>query len=143
MRSPGYSGNPLAAWVAKEVIQHGGSANLAETDELIGAENYVLEKVRDVATVTKFLTLVERFKERVGWHGHSAEGNPSGGNKYRGLYNIYLKSLGAATKRHPDVPLDAVIEYSEPMREAGYYFMDSPGNDLESIAGTGGKPVVT
>jgi len=131
----GISGNPLAAWVAKEVIQHGGSANLAETDELIGAENYVLEKVRDVETVTKFLTLVERFKERVGWHGHSAEGNPSGGNKYRGLYNIYLKSLGAATKRHPDVPLDAVIEYSEPMREAGYYFMDSPGNDLESIAG--------
>lgn len=131
----GISGNPLAAWVAKEIIQHGGSANLAETDELIGAENYVLEKVRDAETITQFLNLVERFKERVGWHGHSAEGNPSGGNKYRGLYNIYLKSLGAATKRHPDVPLDAVIEYAEPMREAGYYFMDSPGNDLESIAG--------
>lgn len=131
----GISGNPLAAWITKEVIQYGGAANLAETDELIGAEAYVLAKVRDRATVEKFLALLARFKERVGWHGHSAEGNPSGGNKFRGLYNIYLKSLGAATKRHPDVPLDYVIDYGEPMREPGYYFMDSPGNDLESVAG--------
>lgn len=131
----GVSGNPLVAWVAKAVIQHGGSANLAETDELIGAERYVLDKVRDAATVKKFLSFVERFKTYVGWHGHSAEGNPSGGNKFRGLYNIYLKSLGAATKRDPDVRLDYVIDYGERMDLPGYYFMDSPGNDLESIAG--------
>lgn len=43
--------------------------------------------------------------------------------------------MGAATKRHPDVPLDFVIDYGEPMTKSGYYFMDSPGNDLESIAG--------
>lgn len=131
----GISGNPLAAWVAKEIIQYGGAANLAETDELIGAESYVLDKVRDAATAKKFLAVVERFKERVALHGHSADGNPSGGNKFRGLYNIYLKSLGAATKRHPDVRLDYVIDYSEPMQQSGFYFMDSPGNDLESIAG--------
>ncbi len=131
----GISGNPLAAWVAQEVIRYGGAANLAETDELIGAESYVLQRVRDLATAQKFLATVERFKERVAWHGHSAEGNPSGGNKYRGLYNIVLKSIGAAMKKHPDTRLDAVIDYAEPMTEGGYYFMDSPGNDLESIAG--------
>jgi altronate dehydratase len=131
----GVSGNPLAAWVAKEVIRYGGSSNLAETDELIGAESYVLDKVETIETARKFLTTVERFKAWVGWHGQTAEGNPSGGNKYRGLYNIYLKSLGAAAKRHPDVPLHAVIDYSQPMTDAGFYFMDSPGNDLESIAG--------
>jgi altronate dehydratase len=131
----GISGNPLAAWVAKEVIQYGGVANLAETDELIGAETYVLAKARNAATAKKFLSVMERFKERVAWHGQSADGNPSGGNKFRGLYNIYLKSLGAATKRHPDVPLDYVIDYGERMRDPGFYFMDSPGNDLESIAG--------
>ena len=131
----GISGNPLAAWVAKEIIQYGGSANLAETDELIGAETYILDKVRDLATAEKFIAVIERFKERVAWHGQSADGNPSGGNKFRGLYNIYLKSLGAATKKHPEVRLDYVIDYSEPMRDAGYYFMDSPGNDLESVAG--------
>ena len=131
----GISGNPLAAWVAKEVIRYGGSANLAETDELIGAESYVLDKVERLETARKFLAMVERYKEWVGWHGQTAEGNPSGGNKYRGLYNIGLKSLGAAAKRHPDVPLHDVIEYSQPMTGAGLYFMDSPGNDLESVAG--------
>ena len=131
----GISGNPLAAWVAKEVIRYGGAANLAETDELIGSEAYVLDKVERLETARKFLATVERFKEWAGWHGQTAEGNPSGGNKYRGLYNIYLKSLGAAAKRHPDVPLHDVIEYSQGMTSSGFYFMDSPGNDLESIAG--------
>lgn len=131
----GVSGNSLAGWVAKEVIRNGGGASLAETDELIGAEPYVLANVRDGAVAAKFLDKVERFKELAGYHGASAEGNPSGGNNYRGLYNIALKSLGAARKKDPEVRLDEVLEYAEPMTDGGFYFMDSPGNDLESIAG--------
>ena len=131
----GVSGNALAGWVAKQVVGRGGAANLAETDELIGAEPYMLDKVRDVATARRFLDKIEVFKERAANHGASAEGNPSGGNNFRGLYNIALKSIGAARKKDPDVRLDYVIDYSEPMRAGGYYFMDSPGNDLESIAG--------
>ncbi|MEW6301917.1 MAG: UxaA family hydrolase [Verrucomicrobiota bacterium] len=131
----GVSGNPLAGWISREVIRYGGSANLAETDELIGAEPYVLHNVRDLATAREFLRLVDRFETWAGWHGHSAEGNPSGGNLYRGLYNIAVKSIGAARKKAPDVRLDYAIEYGAPMREHGFYFMDSPGNDLESIAG--------
>ena len=131
----GVSGNALAGWVAKEVIRHGGAANLAETDELIGAEPYVLDNVRDTATARKFLEKIESFKRYAANHGTTAEGNPSGGNNYRGLYNIALKSLGAARKKDPEVRLDYVIDYGQPMRPPGYYFMDSPGNDLESIAG--------
>jgi len=131
----GVSGNPLAGRIAREVIRHGGSAVLAETDELIGAEPYILENTRDLATARQFLGKIAQFRQRVGWHGHTAEGNPSGGNKYRGLYNIALKSIGAARKKDPDVRLDYVIDYSEPMTAPGFYFMDSPGNDLESIAG--------
>ena len=131
----GISGNPLAGWVASAVVAQGGGANLAETDELIGAESYVLKKVRSSEVAERFLHVVNRFQERAALHGSSAAGNPSGGNKFRGLYNIYLKSLGAAMKRDPAVRLDHVIEYGEPMNQPGYYFMDSPGNDLESIAG--------
>ena len=131
----GVSGNPLASWVAREVIRYGGAANLAETDELMGAEPYVLQKVSSRQTAERFLMMIERFKAYAERHGSSAEGNPSGGNKFRGLYNIALKSIGAAMKRHPDVPLDYAIEYGEQMLQPGYYFMDSPGNDLESIAG--------
>ena len=131
----GVSANPLAAWVSREVVGNGGSANLAETDELIGAERYVLDNVRDLETARRFLSTVERFKERVSWHGHTAEDNPSGGNNFRGLYNISIKSIGAAMKKHPDVRIDRVIEYAQRMDEGGFYFMDSPGNDLESVAG--------
>ncbi|MFC5262443.1 UxaA family hydrolase [Kribbella qitaiheensis] len=131
----GVSANPLSGAVAREVIRHGGIAVLAETDELIGAEGYVLENVRDLPTARRFLKTVQSFKERVGWHGHTAEGNPSGGNVYRGLYNIVLKSVGAARKLDRDVRLDHVIDYAEPMPGHGFVFMDSPGNDLESVAG--------
>ncbi len=131
----GVSGNPLIGWVAKEAVRFGGSANLAETDELIGAEPYVLQNVRDLDTARKFLRTLERFQERTAWHGHDAEGNPSGGNNFRGLYNIAIKSIGAARKKDPEVCLDYVIDYAERMGPPGYYFMDSPGNDLEGIAG--------
>ncbi|MDD9268367.1 UxaA family hydrolase [Paenibacillus sp. GCM10023248] len=131
----GISANPLLGWISEELVRYGGSASLAETDELIGAEPYVLSKVSSVETARKFLELVDRFKERTSWHGASAEGNPSGGNKYRGLYNIYLKSIGAARKKDPVTRLDYATEYGELMKDGGYYFMDSPGNDLESIAG--------
>ncbi|HCQ01767.1 MAG TPA: galactonate dehydratase, partial [Candidatus Latescibacteria bacterium] len=71
--------------------------------------------------------MIERFKERTAWHGQTVDANPSGGNKFRGIYNIVLKSIGAARKRHPDVRLDYAIEYGERMQKPGYYFMDSPG----------------
>ncbi|MFK7740985.1 MAG: UxaA family hydrolase [Planctomycetota bacterium] len=131
----GVSGNALAGYVAKQLIRHGGAANLAETDELIGAESYVLDNVRDVATAQRFVDKIATFEARARRHGASAEGNPSGGNLYRGLYNITLKSLGAARKKDPDVRLDGVLDYGQPIPGGGYWFMDSPGNDLESIAG--------
>jgi altronate dehydratase len=131
----GISGNPLAGWVGREIIRQGGCANLAETDELIGAEPYILSNVRDRETARAFVETLKRFQERAQWHGASAEGNPSGGNLFRGLYNIVVKSIGAGRKKSPDVRLDHVIEYGRRMLQSGFYFMDSPGNDLESIAG--------
>jgi len=131
----GVSANPLLGLVAKELVRQGGSANLAETDELMGAEPYVLSNVRDLETARAFLNRIERFQERASWHGETAEGNPSGGNNFRGLYNITVKSIGAARKKDPELRLDYVIDYAQPMTAPGFYFMDSPGNDLEGIAG--------
>lgn len=131
----GISGNPLAGALAREVVRNRGTANLAETSELIGAEPYILQKIRDEATGRAFLEKLSSFQEWAGWHGHSAAGNPSGGNLYRGLYNITIKSIGAARKKDPAVRLDYVIDYAERQTAPGFYFMDSPGNDLESIAG--------
>lgn len=131
----GISGNPLAGAVAREIVRFGGAANLAETDELVGAESYILRNVRDFETAQAFLNYIARFSEYLGWHGITPEGNPSSGNRYRGLYNIALKSLGAAMKKDPALRLDYAIDYAEPMKLPGFYFMNSPGNDLESVAG--------
>ena len=131
----GVSGNPLAGIITREVVRHGGAANLAETDELHGAESYVLAKVRDLDTAQRFLRTLDEFEERLGWHGVTGQTNPSGGNIFRGLYNIAIKSIGAARKKDPAVRVDYVIGYGEPMHGPGFCFMDSPGNDLESIAG--------
>ncbi len=131
----GISANPLAAGVAERVIGQGGSANLAETPELAGAEEYVLANVRDRQVAEQFLLAIERFRRWMAEHGHDPEGNPSAGNRRRGLYNITLKALGAAMKKPAAVRLEEVVDYGEPPRRAGLYFMNSPGNDLESIAG--------
>lgn len=135
----GLSANQLAGSVGGKIISHGGTACLAETDELIGAEGYVLKNVKSVEVARQFVAAVDKFKERAAWHGHTAEGNPSGGNIYRGLYNIVLKSVGAARKLPRAVRLDQVVGYGRPITEHGYVFMDSPGNDLESVAGQVGS----
>ena len=110
------SGNPLAGQCARTLIQHGGAAVLAETDELIGAEAYVTARTPDMEVAERFVSTVERFKRWMRWHGQSAEANPSGGNNFRGIYNIRLKSLGAAKKKPADVRLDRVLEYGQQMQ---------------------------
>jgi altronate dehydratase len=131
----GVTANPLLGTVVEKLLQCGATANLAETDELIGAEEHVLAKVAAPGLSEQFLDKLNAFKNYARRHGQTAEGNVSGGNLYRGLYNITLKSLGAGRKKDPNTSLEHVIGYGERMEDPGYYFMDSPGNDLESIAG--------
>ena len=131
----GVSGNPLAGGIVHELIRHGGTGVLCETDETAGAEAYVLRNTRDIEIARGVLRHIQSFKERLSWHGVTPESNPSGGNKLRGLYNITLKSLGAVHKKDPRTPVDHVIDYADPLTAPGFYFMNSPGNDLEGIAG--------
>ncbi len=134
----GVSGNPLAGALVHEVIRHGGTGVLTETDESMGAEGYMLANVRDLATARAFIGKLNGFREKLSWHGLTPESNPSAGNRFRGLYNIALKSLGAVHKKDPRTRLDTVIDYAQPLAEItepGFTFMNGPGNDLEGIAG--------
>ncbi len=134
----GVSGNPLAGAVAHELVRHGGTGVMTETDESMGAEDYMLANVRDLATARTFIGKLDAFREKLAWHGLTPESNPSAGNRFRGLYNIALKSLGAVHKKDPRTRLDTIIDYAQPLRdipEPGFTFMNGPGNDLEGIAG--------
>ncbi len=134
----GVSGNPLAGAVVHELIRHGGTGVLTETDESMGAEGYMLANVRDLPTARAFIGKLDGFREKLTWHGLTPESNPSAGNRFRGLYNIALKSLGAVHKKDPRTRLDTIIDYAQPLRdiaEPAFTFMNGPGNDLEGIAG--------
>eukprot|EP01062_Namystynia_karyoxenos_P007250 TRINITY_DN12547_c0_g1_i1.p1 TRINITY_DN12547_c0_g1~~TRINITY_DN12547_c0_g1_i1.p1 ORF type:complete len:987 (+),score=314.53 TRINITY_DN12547_c0_g1_i1:80-2962(+) len=133
----GISGNPLTGEVSEMLIRKGGLALISETPELVGAESYMLDNCKDVDTARRFLETIHRYQAYAARHGQDAAGNPSGGNLFRGLYNIALKSLGASRKKTPRLRLDRIVEYGERFApdEKGYLFMDSPGNDLEAIAG--------
>lgn len=131
----GISGNVLSGAIAREVIRHGGAANLTETPELSGAEDYTLSSISEPGIATRFLGMLDRFKEQLGWHGGKVDKNPSEGNLLGGLYNITLKSLGAAVKRDPDIPIRHIVEYAERMDAPGFYFMDGMGGDIASYTG--------
>ena len=86
------------AEASRLLVVAGGSALLAETDELIGAEEYVLRSVRDLPTARRFLTMVGRRRRTAA--DCSAEGNPSGGNLLRGVQ--YRTQASAPPETLPD-----------------------------------------
>merc|ERR1719262_2027377 len=57
----GVAGNPASGGAVKRLIAAGGKSLLAETDELIGAEAYILSKTASPEVETKFRELVARY----------------------------------------------------------------------------------
>jgi len=131
--SDGYSGitaNPALGAAADLLVRHGGTAILAETPEVYGAEHLLTRRAVSRA-------VGERLIERIHWwesYAESMDNNPSPGNKAGGLTTILEKSLGAVAKGGTS-PLTAVYEYAEPVTERGFVFMDTPGYDPVSATG--------
>ena len=135
--SDGFSGitaNPALGYAADLLVAQGGTAVLSETPEIYGAEHLLTRRAVSRA-------VGERLIERIRWweaytqrEGFVIDNNPAPGNKAGGLTTIYEKSLGAVAKGG-SMPLQAVYEYAEPIREHGFVFMDTPGYDPVSVTG--------
>ena len=135
--SDGYSGitaNPALGAASDLLVRNGGTAILAETPEIYGAEHLLTRRAesREVG---------ERLIERIAWwedyttrNGGEMNNNPSPGNKAGGLTTILEKSLGAAAKGGTTT-LRGVYRYAEPVDRHGFVFMDSPGYDPCSVTG--------
>jgi altronate hydrolase len=144
--SDGYSGitaNPALGAAADLLVRHGGTAILAETPEIYGAEHLLTRRAASPEVAERLLERVrwwERYASRL---GASLDNNPSPGNKEGGLTTILEKSLGAVAKGGTS-PLSAVYEYAEPVTSRGFVFMDTPGYDPVSVTGmvAGGANVV-
>jgi altronate hydrolase len=130
----GITANPLVGLVTDKIIAQGGTAVLAETPEIFGAEHLLLRRVASPAVAQKLIARLEWWKEHARVLNFSIDNNPSPGNKRGGLTTILEKSLGAVAKGG-STPLMTVYEYAEKIAHQGLGFMDSPGYDPVSATG--------
>lgn len=135
--SDGWSGvtaNPLMGGLVDTLVDNGGTAILAETPEIYGAEHLLTSRAADPEVSRKLLERTAWWQELAAREGFSLDNNPSPGNKAGGLTTIFEKSLGAVAKGGSR-PLQAVYGYAERVNQRGLVFMDTPGNDPISVTG--------
>lgn len=130
----GITANPALGYAADLLVRQGGTAVLAETPEIYGAEHLL---TRRAATAEVGQALIERihwWQEYVARNSGTLDNNPSPGNKLGGLTTILEKSLGAVAKGGTS-PLNGVFRYAQRVDQPGFVFMDSPGYDPASVTG--------
>jgi altronate hydrolase len=135
--SDGYSGitaNPAMGFAVDLLVKNGGTAILAETPEIYGAEHLLTRRAVSEAVARKLLDRLDWWQEYTRNNGAEMNNNPTPGNKAGGLSTILEKSLGAVAKGGT-TPLVDVYRYAERVTARGFVFMDSPGFDPVSITG--------
>ncbi len=130
----GITANP-ALGVASDILAgYGGSAVLAETTEIFGAEHLLVRRARNRQVAERLLARIADYRTYLNRFGGSFDDNPAPGNKEGGLSNILEKSLGAVAKGGTS-PLMEVVDYAERVSTPGLVFMNTPGYDPVSLAG--------
>jgi altronate hydrolase len=130
----GITGNPALGHAVDLFVAQGGTAVLAETPEVYGAEHLLTRRAVNRAAGEKLLRQIRWWEEYTAREGFEIDNNPAPGNKAGGLTTIFEKSLGAVAKGG-SMPLIAVYDYAEPIVDAGFTFMDTPGYDPVSATG--------
>lgn len=142
----GIAANPVLGICSDLLIKAGGSSILSETTEMIGAEHLLAEKAVTPEIADKFLAMVRRTEQYAIDMGQDLRGSqPTPGNIAGGITTIEEKSLGCIYKAG-SMPLVGTLEYGEqvPVSPRGLYFMDTPGEDIDSITGmvAGGAQII-
>ncbi|MBB5223380.1 altronate hydrolase [Amaricoccus macauensis] len=144
--SDGFSGitaNPALGVASDMLVGLGGTAILAETPEIYGAEQLLLRRAVSAEVAAKLIERIRWWERYTEMNGGSMDNNPSPGNKQGGLTTILEKSLGAAAKAG-STPLTDVFQYAEQVTTPGFVFMDTPGYDPVATTGqiAGGAQIV-
>ena len=139
----GMTANPALGSAVDLLVAHGGTAVLAETPEIYGAEHMLTARAATPAVADALLARIAWWDAYTSASGATMDANPSPGNKAGGITTILEKSLGAIAKGGA-TPLRAVYEYAQPVTAKGLVFMDTPGYDPVSVTGivAGGAQLV-
>jgi altronate hydrolase len=117
------------------IVAAGGTAALAETTEVYGAEHLLTRRAINEKVADKLLERIKWWLWHTALYGVEIDNNPSVGNKEGGLTTIAEKSLGAIAKTG-STALTEVYQYAEIIEpHQGFVFMDTPGFDPPSVTG--------
>ncbi|MFK7890059.1 MAG: UxaA family hydrolase [Granulosicoccus sp.] len=130
----GITANPALGYAADLLIKQGGTAVLAETPEIYGAEHLLIDRAVTADVAEQLMQRIHWWQDYVARNNGSLDNNPSPGNKLGGLTTILEKSLGAVAKGG-STALSGVFRYAEQVSCRGFVFMDSPGYDPASVTG--------
>jgi len=130
----GITANPALGYASDLLVAQGGTAVLAETPEIYGAEHLLTRRAMDNSIAINLMERIDWWQGYVARNNGSLDNNPSPGNKLGGLTTILEKSLGAVAKGGTS-PLAGVFQYAQTVDRSGFVFMDSPGYDPASVTG--------
>ena len=145
--SDGFSGitaNYLIGRVADLLEACGVTVVLAETPEVFGAEQTLMERAKDQKVFEDIASLVNKWKTFYGSHGVNVYENPSPGNKAGGITTLEEKSLGCVQKSGSGEVKEVLSELAR-VTEHGLNVIESPGNDIiacTTLAATGASVIM-
>jgi len=134
----GITANPAVGVAADRLVTEGATVILSETTEMIGTAHILKRRGATPELGEQVEKLVNDQEKKV----RDALGERAGmviapGNIEGGLSSITEKSLGCITKAGSS-PINEVIGYAERPTKRGLVIMDTPGYDIDSMAGMAG-----
>ena len=140
----GLAANPTLGYVSDKLVSMGATSILSETTELMGTEDILAARCADERVAKDLLAMIKNNEDHFALAGENIrDGNPSPGNKEGGLTTIEEKSLGCINKAGYST-ISEVYGYGEQVDKKGLVVMDTPGQDIASIAAmvAGGAQIV-
>ena len=140
----GLAANPTLGYVSDKLVSLGATSILSETTELMGTEDILAARCANEQVAKDLLFIIKDNEDHFALNGENIrDGNPSVGNKEGGLTTIEEKSLGCINKAGYST-INGVYAYGEQVDKKGLVVMDTPGQDIASIAAmvAGGAQIV-
>ena len=131
----GITANPAVGVAADRLVAEGATAILSETTEMIGTAHILKRRGATIEVGEQVERLVNEHEKKVREElGDRAGMVIAPGNIEGGLSSITEKSLGCITKAG-STPINEVVGYAERPTKKGLVIMDTPGYDIDSMAG--------
>jgi altronate dehydratase large subunit len=125
-------------------VAEGAAVILSETTEMIGTERILGARCASAEVRAELMRTIADYEAHIRGIGDDLrKGNPTPGNVAGGITTLEEKSLGCIHKGG-HTTINEVLPYAAPVTKKGLVIMDTPGQDIASIAGmvAGGAQIV-